>query len=76
MIAYFLIVAISIAGGEFQTVEDVRQPNLAACLNAAAARLEHIESHGVVVDKYKNEKHDEYEVAVTCSLHKAAETPL
>lgn len=76
MITYFLTVAISTAGGPFHTVENVQQPDLASCLNAAARRLEHNERRGIIVDKYANQRHEAYEVAVTCSALRAAEMPL
>lgn len=76
LITYFLVVAISIAGSEFRIIENIQQPGLASCLSAAARRLEHNERRGIIVDKYANQRHDAYEVAVTCSAHRAAETPL
>jgi hypothetical protein len=75
MIEFWLIVSLSVGGGEWTVMEDVKQPTLEACLSAVADRVQKAErSH--LADEDGKAIRDEYEVAVTCSVHRAHEEAL
>ncbi len=68
MITYWLVVSITIAGGDWQVMENTKMPSRDACLAAVADRLEKAET-STVMDAHAQLVGEEREVAVTCSIH-------
>jgi hypothetical protein len=74
VITFWLVVSISIAGGPWQTMEDVQEADLQSCLSAVAARVQRAEE----IRLYEQEgtpSRREYEIAVTCAVHRSADHP-
>jgi len=74
MITFWLVVSIQIAGHGWQVMEDVRQPDLESCLSAVAERAQRFES-GHLIGADRKPIHDEFEIAVTCSMHHGKDDP-
>lgn len=74
MLTFWLVVSISIAGGDFQVMENTKQPDMEACLSAVAKHVQRMETLEVVDEDHKALR-EEYEVAVTCSIHRGAGDP-
>jgi hypothetical protein len=74
MITFWLVVAISIAGGPWQTMEDVQQDDLASCLTAVATRVQRAEEVRLY-EQNGTPSRQEYEIAVTCAVHRSADHP-
>jgi hypothetical protein len=74
MITFWLVVAISVAGGPWQTMEDVQQADLTSCLSAVARRVQSAEEVRLYEQDGTPSRRD-YEIAVTCSVHRSADDP-
>ena len=74
MITFWLTVTLSIAGGEWQVMENVKQPDLESCLSAVASRVQSAELSKLHTSDGEA-SNEEYEVAVTCSVHKSHDDP-
>ena len=74
MITFWLVVAVSVAGSPWQTMEDVQQADLASCLSAVAARVRRAEELRLY-EQDGTPSRREYEIAVTCAVHRSADDP-
>ena len=72
---FWLVVSLSIAGGDWTVMENVQQPDMVACLNAVADRVQKAE-RAHLAEQDGTPVREEYEVSVTCSVHRAHEEPL
>lgn len=68
MITYWLVVSLSIAGGDWQILENTKMPSREACVTAAIARLERSETMSLL-DEQGHFVGEEREVVVACSIH-------
>lgn len=73
-ITFWLVVSIQVAGSGWQTMEDVQQPDLEHCLSAVAERVQRFEE-GHLVGADRKPVSDEFEIAVTCSMHHGKDNP-
>jgi len=74
VITFWLVVSLSIAGSDWQIMEDVQQPDLESCLSAVASRVERAE-HARLHEQDGTPSRRDYEIAVTCSVHRSADDP-
>jgi len=74
IITFWLVVSLSIAAGDWQIMENVQQPDLESCLSAVASRVERAEQ-AQFHEEDGSPSRREYEIAVTCSIHKSPENP-
>jgi hypothetical protein len=74
MITFWLVVALQVGGGGWQVMEDVEQPDLVACLSAVAERVQRFEA-GHIVGEDRKPLNEEFEIAVTCSMHHSRTDP-
>jgi IS30 family transposase len=74
MLTFWLVVSLQIAGGDWQIMENIKEPDIESCLSAVAERVQRLESASLVDEDHKALT-DEYEVAVTCSVHRSKSDP-
>jgi hypothetical protein len=55
-------------------MENIKEPDIESCLSAVAERVQRLESASLVDEDHKALT-DEYEVAVTCSVHRSKSDP-
>jgi hypothetical protein len=74
MTTFWLVVAISIAGGPFRAMEDTKFPDFKSCQAAAHERGDHIEGYRLA-DKDGKDIDEEYEIGVSCQIHHSKSDP-
>ena len=73
MITYWLVVMISIAGGDWVKLEDTKMTSRQDCITALTDRMEKSEKYSLI-DHAKLD--DEHEIVISCSMHWSEEKPL
>ncbi len=75
MITYWLVVMISISGGDWIGLENVKMASRQDCIIALTDRMEKSEGYSLV-DANHAKLDDEHEIAISCTMHWAEEKPL